>query len=74
LSANDNLIKKQERMSELSYQQKADLIIARKQNENSCTQEEYHKISADKNKLITELTETRAAMLSYKNMCNVIAN
>lgn len=24
-------------------------------------------------KLITELTETRAAMLSYKNMCQVIA-
>jgi len=74
MSTNDTLMKKNELLNDLSYDMKADLTIARQRNENSCSKEAYHQTQEEKNRLITELTETRAAMLSYKNMCSVIGN
>jgi hypothetical protein len=67
-------VNKNQVLNDASYQMRADLTIAQKAANNSCSKEEYHKMQEDKNKLITELTETRAAMLSYKNMCGVIGN
>jgi Ca2+-binding EF-hand superfamily protein len=71
---NDTLMKKDAARTVQAYDQKAELAVLRKQNENSCSKDEYHKLQEDKTKLITELTETRAAMLSYKSMCGVIGN
>lgn len=41
---------------------------------HSMKKEDFENLTVQNEKLITELGETRAAMLSYKNMCMVIAD
>lgn len=41
---------------------------------HSMKKDDYQNLTVDNERLVTALSETRAAMLSYKNMCMVIAD
>jgi hypothetical protein len=57
-----------------NYELKDRILFLENEAKNSIKKDDAMSLSTMNEKLLTDLTETRAAMLSYKNMSMVIAD
>lgn len=68
----DGLERDWEEQQRSNYQMKDQLIALQSEMKGMIRKDDAVGLQSTNERLLTELTETRAAMLSYKNMCSVI--
>lgn len=70
----DSLEEENDRTKLSNFEMKERIITMEKLAKSTIDKDLAEKMAIDNERLRTDLTETRAAMLSYKNMCVVIAD
>ena len=71
---NDDLERENNELQEEMQKLRETISLLTAASTHSMKREDFMNLTQQNEKLITELGETRAAMLSYKNMCMVIAD
>lgn len=70
----NNIEKQLQDLTVINYEMKEKIIDLEKNARNSIKRDDHDNLQVEVERLKVELVETRAGMLSYKNMYNVIAD
>lgn len=70
----NNIEKQLQDLTVINYEQKEKIIELERNARNSIKRDDHDNLQVEVERLKVELVETRAGMLSYKNMYNVIAD
>jgi len=74
MTENERIEKSANNYMTTNFELKQEIIDLKKASENQINRDASEQLVAQNERILTELTETKAAMLSYKNMCEVIAD